>query len=149
MQICMICSMPSISDIFSHEYWFKKNGICAKDVPLAILYFKTISYTSYIVILGLSYKYRFARKLLETNIGMKIKSNIKTTFPNAIKKIESSAVKMSEYLSANQYFQKIPKVLGLRVKRFSKAIVETTIIYKMSLPLYFYCTYKLIELKHK
>lgn len=141
--------MLSISDIFSHEYWFEKNGIHAKDVPMALVYFKTMSYTSYALILGLSYRYRFAHRLLKTNVGKQVISGIKTTFPKTVQKIENGAVKVSNYLSTNQYFQKIPEVLGLRAKRFSKALVETTVIYKLSLPLYFYGTYKLIQRKHK
>ncbi len=137
--------MPTVSEIFSHKYWFEKNGIHAKDVPIALVYFKTLSYTSYGIILCASYRYRFANKLLKSKIGRNVVNSIKTTFPKTVQKIEDSSVKISNYLSTNKYFQKIPEVLGLKAKRFSKALVETTIIYKLSLPLYFYGTYKLIQ----
>lgn len=140
--------MEKITNLFSHDYWFGKTGIHPKDVPLALIYFKTLSYTSYFTILGLSYRYRFASKLIKSPAGKATINKIKTTFPSTIKKIEESSQKISLYLAQNKYFQKIPETLGLKAKRFSKSLVETTIIYKLSLPLYFYGTYKLIKMKN-
>lgn len=136
-------------NFFSYNYWFGKIGIEIKDIPMALVYFKTMSYASYIAIFGLSYRYRLINKFLSSNTGLTFVKNTKLHFPKLVNKIDHYSQKMSQYLSTNKYFQRIPITLGLKTKRFTEALVETTVIYKLSLPLYFYGTYKLISNKNK
>lgn len=135
--------------VLSYHYWFDKIGIRPKDMAKALIYFKTMSYISYFTLFGLSYRYQFLSKFLKTETGLVLIKNIKLNFPKLVEKTEHYSQKMSSYIATNKYLKQIPITLGLKTKRFGEALVETTIIYKLSLPLYFYGTYKLINYNYK
>ena len=115
--------------------YFEKKGISKKDIPLGILYFKTISYTTWFGTLGLCYKYRPLRKLLETKYIKCKYEKIKMSYPNFYNKCENFINEKSKKISEWKYFKPIPETLGLKSIRTVEALSENFILYKLLLPI--------------
>lgn len=128
--------------MYEHNYWSKKFNLTKEDSIKAILYFKTISYISYFAIFGVCYRFRPGTKFLKTELGKKLLSNVKNTFPKITHKIEIDIIKFVDTISKNKYVHMILSNHKDKAKGITESMVETTIIYKLSLPIYFYFTYK-------
>lgn len=145
--------LNSIKNFFSIHDKFEKHGLHVKEIPKGVVVFKVISWTSFFTTLGICYKFKPTSTFLKTKFGQNSVSYLKTKYPNVTTKFTNKTTNLTKKMSENSFFKRIPDALGLKATRFSKALVENAVLYKLSLPLtlplYLYWTVKYVKWSRK
>ena len=131
--------------------YFEKYGIGKKDVPKALITFKTISYLSWFGTLALCYKYKPIKSFFKLPYPRMYLNRVITRYPTTYNKCQSFVMDKSKKLGENRFFKKIPESMGLKGKRFSYALAENIVLYKIALPILlpiqFYTTIRIVSNK--
>ena len=117
--------------------YMQTNGIKKVDIPIAVIYFKTLSYMTWFGTLALCYRYRPIMLFTSTNIGKIFKNKLITKYPNGYKKTYNFIMTKSEKLAEWKYFKWIPTSMNLDPTRFSRAIGSNLLVGKLLLPITF------------
>ncbi len=120
--------------MFSFREHLQKYGIKPLDVPKAILVFKGISYVTWFSTMALCYRYKPLQKLAKRPFGQHVVNGIKTKYPDGYAKTHAFILRKAQQLANWRFFKPIPEHLGLKTKRFTFAIAENTVLYKLALP---------------
>jgi len=104
-------------------------------VPKLLITYKVISTVSYVVTLGLCYKYRPFKIFLKSSYGLKFNSFVISKAPKFYNNVILYRTKLLEKYETSTYAKKIPETIGLKSKRFGKAFMENFIFYKLTLPI--------------
>lgn len=143
----------SFKNFFSPHHQFKKFGLHVNEIPKGIIAFKVISWSSFFLTLGLCYRFKPTSRFLKSNFGQRNMLYFKTKYPNLTTKFNDKINILTKKMEENTYFKKIPDMLGLKSKRFSKALVENVIFCKfalpITLPLYFYFATEYVKYSRK
>ena len=133
--------------------FFHSRGIEKRDIPKAIVTLKGIGYLTWFGTLGLCYRYRPLQRLVKSGVSKRVYTNLIQRYPNAHAKTKGWILKKTDHLANWKYFKWIPRNLGLKKKKFSKAIAENFVFYKLSLPLtlplQLYATAKFVKFTSK
>lgn len=112
---------------------FEKYGVSNKDVAVAALSLKGLSWATYFATLGLCYKYK-PLKRMSKNPFMKSKLEyVEQNYP-IYGRIKNFVIDKSQKMAKSKYFEPIPRRLGLKSKRFAVALTETIVVYKLMMP---------------
>ena len=111
--------------------------------------YEVISKTGLVITIGLCYRYKPTMMFTNSKIGNQFLEYSKNKFPKCTSMINKGSEKFSLFFSTNKYLKKIPETLGLKAKRFGKAVTESFFIYHMMVPIYGTIAFKLSLLKNK
>jgi hypothetical protein len=139
--------------VISPHYWLEKHGLSKRDVPRALVYFKTISYVSWFATLGLCYRFQPSKSLRSVQLYRNMTARLQARYPATYNKYTTFVATKTRQLGNNKYFRKIPETIGLKSKRFSRAFVENLVLNKLALPItipsYIYLSAKMVERRKK
>lgn len=113
---------------------FQSAGIHKKDVPSAILLFKGLGYTTWFGLLFTCYRFKPVQRFFKLPVPNRWLTHIKTKHQVKYDSWHSWVMTKSEKLANWRFFKPIPTTLGLKSKRFVIALAQTTILYKLMLP---------------
>jgi hypothetical protein len=99
-----------------------------------VIYFKVISFATYGVTLVACYRYQPLRRLIQTPMMKQRIAQLEIKFPGLWSKGEKFVAEKTSKLSQAWYFKPIPEKLGLNAEKFTQAVWENIIGYKMLLP---------------
>lgn len=120
-------------------------------IGLSIVYFKLLSVGTYIPMVYLNYKYPLLDKIIQNEIYKKYKTSFSNKYPNLFKGINLigySINKSTEFIAKVTISQiRNYKNINVCPKKLSKALVHTSIGYKLLLPVYICMSYSLAK-KH-
>ena len=107
--------------------------------------YELISKTGLCVTVALCYRFKPTKLFMATQFGRNALQYSTTHFPTPINFIQNSAKTFANWLTSNKYISKIPQTFQLKAERFSKAVVESSLIYHAMIPIYGWLTYKVIK----
>jgi hypothetical protein len=133
--------------------FFKNQGITKKNIPKAILTLKGLGYLTWLGTLGLCYRFQPLQRLVKSGWSKRIYQRGIQRYPNAHAKTKVWILKKTDQLANWKYFRWVPKTMGLKKKKFSKAIAENFVFYKLAvpitLPIQLYATVNFVRSKSK
>lgn len=115
--------------------FFRSKGIEKKSIPKAILTLKGVGYLTWLGTLGICYRYQPLQKLVKSGWSKRVYQNMIKRYPNAHSRTKEWILKKTDQLANWKYFRWIPRTMGLKKKKFSKAIAENFVFYKLTLPI--------------
>lgn len=118
-------------------------------ISLSVVYFKILSVGTYIPMVYFNYKYPVLDKLIEHKIYKKYEKSFTNKYPKlsrGIHLIGCTVNKSTEFMTkiAIRQIQNY-KNIDICHKQLSKALVHTSIAYKLLLPVYIYTSYSLAK----
>lgn len=135
--------------IFNIKYWVEKHGVKKSDIPRTLIYFKVVTYVSWLSMWALCYRFKPAHKLMQYKWASNTITKLKQRYPNAYLKYQTK----TEKISNNEYFKKIPTSIGLKSKRFTESFMESLVVNKLALPVtiptYIYIAASLVRARNE
>ena len=131
--------------------FFRNQGITKKDIPKALITLKGLGYLTWLGTLGVCYRYQPLQRAIRSGWSKRAYQGVIKRYPNAHAKTKGWILKKTDQLANWKYFRWMPRTMGLKKKKFSKAIAENFVFYKLTvpvtLPLQLYGTVQLIKSK--
>eukprot|EP01095_Lingulamoeba_sp_RSL-Kostka_P011394 TRINITY_DN4308_c0_g1_i1.p1 TRINITY_DN4308_c0_g1~~TRINITY_DN4308_c0_g1_i1.p1 ORF type:complete len:180 (+),score=33.57 TRINITY_DN4308_c0_g1_i1:84-623(+) len=118
--------------------FLEKQGLRKRDVPVALLYVKGMTYVTYLISLGLCYRYRPLFSLSKLKYPQQFLTYLSKRYNNQYTKWQNRINRLllkSEKISEMKYFKPIPKALHINPKRFTVSMAENVLFYKLTLPI--------------
>lgn len=113
---------------------FSKYGLTKKDVAIILGKTKLIGYGVWLGMLPVCYRYRPLRRFFKRPWPKIALQKVQTTWPNVYQKGQQFIANGADKLSKWKYFKPIPKQLGLKSKKFTLAIAENIVLFKLTIP---------------
>jgi hypothetical protein len=114
--------------------YLEKKGYTPMDITKGVIYFKVISFATYGATLAVCYRYQPLRRLIQTPMMKQRIASFETRFPGRWAQAEKFMTEKTTILSQKSWFKIIPDKLGLHAEKFTQAVCENIIGYKMLLP---------------
>jgi hypothetical protein len=118
---------------------------------LSMVYFKLLSIGTYIPMVYLNYKFPFLDKVIEYDMYKNYEKKLISKYPKISKSIQiiSYTINKSAEFMTKITIKQIQtwSNVDLCARRLSKAIIHTTLSYKLLFPVYAYVSYSLAK-KH-
>lgn len=112
---------------------FEKRGISTKDVGKALVTFKIMNWVVYGTGLVLCYKYKPLKRLSKTQRMTSLLTKWES-YP-MYQKSKQFILQKAEKMSKSKFFSRVSSSFGLKSKRFTLALAENTVLYKLTLPI--------------
>jgi hypothetical protein len=131
------------------KQFFQSRGITKKQIPTALITLKGLGYFTWLGTLGFCYRYQPLQRMIRSGRSKRIYQSLIQRYPSAHEKTKTWILKKTEQLANWKYFKWVPQTMGLKKKKFSKAIAENFVFYKLTipltLPLQLYATVELLK----
>ncbi len=118
---------------------------------LSIVYFKLLSIGTYVPLIYANYKYPIFDKIIENKTYKKYEEKLVLRYPKLSKGIQiiSYSINKSGEFVAKVTVKQVQNWMNTNVchKRLTKALIHTSLSYKLLLPVYAYASYSLAK-KH-
>jgi hypothetical protein len=128
---------------------FHKLGIEKKNIPSAIVEFKILGYLTWLGMFVGCYKFRPVQNFFKLSGPRSFLDGVKMRHGQRYDIWHKWVLSKSDKLANWPYFKPIPTSLGMKPKRVVYALAETTLLYKLMLPILFPTYMVVISLHYK
>ena len=122
---------PSLSERIHGT--FEKYGVSKKDVAVAVIAFKGLSWVTYFGTLALCYRYKLLKRISNIPFIKTKLDYVQLNYP-IYNKTKNFIIEKSQKMAKSRYFEPIPRSLGLKSRRFAVALTENVVFSKLLLP---------------
>ena len=116
--------------------WMERKGIATRDVPKVVLAWELSSKTLLFVGIGLCVRYEPLRAFFRRPGPRRMRGAFIRRFPDAYSWGHSKVMGGAQALATNRFFAPLPRLFGVRSKRFAMALPEALFLYKLFFTFY-------------